>query len=49
MENTITKTRKVFVPILVGEELKVRFNKRKGSRTAEEYIKHLMKLEKSRK
>ena len=49
MENTITQTRKVFVPILVGADTKQTFNKRKGNRTAEEYIKHLMKLERSKK
>ena len=42
---TATKTRKVFVPILVPEELKEEFNQKKGNYTAEEYIKLLMKLE----
>lgn len=44
METTV-KSRKVFVPILVGEEFKTLFNKRKGNLTAEEYIKKLMEKE----
>ncbi len=42
------ETRKVFVPILVGEDIKITFNARKGHRTADEYIKHLMELEKQK-
>lgn len=42
---TKTRTRKVFAPILVGEKLKETFNRYKGDKTAEEYLKYLMSLD----
>lgn len=41
-ESTKERTRKVFAPILVGEELKEEFNQRKGTRTADEYLRELL-------
>lgn len=43
---TKTRTRKVFAPILVGEDVKKQFNKRKGNRTAESYLLELMAKDK---
>jgi len=40
---TKERTRKIFVPILVVEETKAVFNKKKGNLTADEYINKLMK------
>jgi len=36
------RTRKVFAPILVGENVKERFNRKKKNKTAEEYLEFLM-------
>lgn len=37
------KERKVFVPILVVDKTKDKFNKKKGNKTADQYINELMK------